>query len=67
MAADFAHRVKLNVDLFFRYLRTGIEPGEDDTADMVRLAVERVPDGAAVTDVLDAPFMLNLFGKPVGQ
>jgi hypothetical protein len=53
VAADFAHGVKLNVDLFFRYLRTGIEPGEDDTADMVRLAVERVRDGAAVTDVLD--------------
>ncbi|WP_062998077.1 PucR family transcriptional regulator [Nocardia mikamii] len=53
VAADFAHGVKLNVDLFFRYLRTGIEPDEDDTADMVRLAVERVRDGAAVTDVLD--------------
>ncbi|MFC9895638.1 PucR family transcriptional regulator [Nocardia sp. NPDC127579] len=50
---DFARGTKLNVDLFFDYLRRGVEPTELDTRELVELAMERVRDGTPLTDVLD--------------
>ncbi|MEV6276944.1 helix-turn-helix domain-containing protein [Nocardia sp. NPDC051832] len=50
---DFARGTKLNVDLFFDYLRGGAEPSEEDTRELIELAMGRVRDGTPLTDVLD--------------
>ncbi|MFQ6325229.1 PucR family transcriptional regulator [Nocardia sp. CWNU-33] len=50
---DFAHGTKLNVDLFFEYLRSGAEPSEEDTRELVELAMERMRDGTPLPEVLD--------------
>ncbi|WP_194813748.1 CdaR family transcriptional regulator [Nocardia sp. XZ_19_385] len=50
---DFARGTKLNVDLFFDYLRGGAEPSEEETRELIELAMGRVRDGTPLTDVLD--------------
>ncbi|GAB2631557.1 PucR family transcriptional regulator [Nocardia goodfellowii] len=50
---DFARGTKLNVDLFFDYLRHGAEPSDEDTRELVEIAMERVRDGTPLPDVLD--------------
>lgn len=50
---DFARGTKLNVDLFFEYLRRGTEPSEEDTRELVELAMDRLRDGAPLPEVLD--------------
>ncbi|TLG13395.1 hypothetical protein FEK35_09545 [Nocardia cyriacigeorgica] len=49
---DFLHGSRLNVELFFAYLRTGRLPDESDTKEIVDLAVARVRDGAPLAEVL---------------
>ncbi|AVH24207.1 PucR family transcriptional regulator [Nocardia cyriacigeorgica] len=49
---DFLHGSRLNVELFFAYLRTGRLPDETDTKEIVDLAVARVRDGAPLAEVL---------------
>ncbi|WP_405137098.1 PucR family transcriptional regulator [Nocardia sp. NBC_01388] len=43
---------KLNVDLFFDFLRTGVNPSEDDTREVVDIALGRVRDGEPLEEVL---------------
>ncbi|MBF6438932.1 hypothetical protein [Nocardia cyriacigeorgica] len=50
---DFLHGSRLNVELFFAYLRTGRLPDESDTEEIVNLAVARVRDGAPLAEVLN--------------
>ncbi|WP_433621322.1 PucR family transcriptional regulator [Nocardia sp. CA-120079] len=50
---DFARGTKLNVDLFFEYLRRGTEPSEEETGELVELAMDRLRDGTPLTEVLD--------------
>ncbi|WP_435592389.1 PucR family transcriptional regulator [Nocardia sp. bgisy118] len=50
---DFARGAKLNVDLFFEYLRRGAEPSEADTRELVELAMDRLRDGTPLADVLE--------------
>lgn len=49
---DFTRGTKLNVDLFFEYLRRGVEPTEDDTRELVDLAMDRLRDGTPLPEVL---------------
>ncbi|WP_280466691.1 hypothetical protein [Nocardia cyriacigeorgica] len=49
---DFLHGSRLNVELFFAYLRTGRLPDETDTREIVDLAAARVRDGAPLAEVL---------------
>ncbi|MFE3446963.1 PucR family transcriptional regulator [Nocardia sp. NPDC059180] len=50
---DFLHGSRLNVELFFAYLRTGRLPDESDTREIVDLAAGRVRDGAPLAEVLN--------------
>ncbi|MFD0363100.1 PucR family transcriptional regulator [Nocardia sp. GCM10030253] len=50
---DFARGTKLNVDLFFEYLRSGTEPSEEDTRELVELAMDRMRDGTPLPEVLE--------------
>ncbi|WP_225732677.1 CdaR family transcriptional regulator [Nocardia sp. JCM 34519] len=50
---DFARGTKLNVDLFFEYLRRGVEPSEEDSRELVELAMDRLRDGTPLAEVLD--------------
>lgn len=50
---DFTRGTKLNVDLFFDYLRRGAEPREEDTRELVELAMDRMRDGTPLPEVLD--------------
>ncbi|MBB5917071.1 hypothetical protein BJY24_005983 [Nocardia transvalensis] len=43
---------KLNIELFFDYLRRGEPPGPDDTRELVDLALDRVRDGEPLEEVL---------------
>ncbi|MBF6170517.1 PucR family transcriptional regulator [Nocardia blacklockiae] len=43
---------KLNIELFFDFLRHGQPPGPDDTRELVELAVDRVRDGEPLEEVL---------------
>ncbi|MFI9503132.1 PucR family transcriptional regulator [Nocardia sp. NPDC052566] len=51
--SDFARGTKLNVDLFFDYLRRGTDPSEEDTRELVELAIDRLRDGTPLPEVLD--------------
>ncbi|WP_433723255.1 PucR family transcriptional regulator [Nocardia sp. CA-129566] len=50
---DFARGTKLNVELFFEYLRRGTEPAEEDTRELVELAMDRLRDGTPLAEVLE--------------
>ncbi|MEV6067162.1 helix-turn-helix domain-containing protein [Nocardia sp. NPDC052001] len=52
VASGFERGTKLNVDLFFDFLRTGITPGEEDTREVVEIALGRVRDGEPLEEVL---------------
>ncbi|ATL67686.1 PucR family transcriptional regulator [Nocardia terpenica] len=52
VATGLERGTKLNVELFFDFLRTGRLPGEDDTRELVDLALDRVRDGEALDVVL---------------
>ncbi|MEU8897500.1 helix-turn-helix domain-containing protein [Nocardia sp. NPDC048505] len=51
--AEFARGTKLNVDLFFECLRRDAEPTEDDTRELIELAMGRVRDGTPLPEVLE--------------
>ncbi|MBL1073864.1 helix-turn-helix domain-containing protein [Nocardia sp. 2] len=53
VASGFERGSKLNVDLFFDYLRTGQLPCEDETREVVEIALGRVRDGEPLDQVLD--------------
>lgn len=54
LVADGLERgAKLNIDLFFEFLRTGKSPTDDDTREVVEIAVGRVRDGEPLEEVLD--------------
>lgn len=50
--AEFAQSYRHNVDLFFRSMMRGTEPTEEDTAELVELALRRVRDGVPMDRVL---------------
>ncbi|WP_330181083.1 PucR family transcriptional regulator [Nocardia sp. NBC_01503] len=52
VASGFERGSKLNVDLFFEFLRTGITPGEEETREVVEIALGRVRDGEPLEEVL---------------
>lgn len=52
VASGFERGAKLNVDLFFDFLRSGVTPTEDDTREIVEIAVGRVRDGEPLEEVL---------------
>ncbi|MTJ62680.1 hypothetical protein GL305_17495 [Nocardia seriolae] len=52
MDADFLPAAQLNIELFFRFLRTGDEPGETDTEPLVARAVSLVRDGMPLAEAL---------------
>ncbi|WP_067685701.1 PucR family transcriptional regulator [Nocardia jejuensis] len=49
----FERGSKINVDLFFDFLRSGTIPTEDDTREVVEIAVGRVRDGESLEGVLE--------------
>ncbi|WP_306358999.1 MULTISPECIES: CdaR family transcriptional regulator [unclassified Nocardia] len=54
LVADGLERgAKLNIDLFFDFLRSGRLPSEDDTREVVEIGVGRVRDGEPLEEVLD--------------
>ncbi|GAB4586592.1 PucR family transcriptional regulator [Nocardia sp. IFM 10818] len=52
VAGGFERGVKLNIDLFFDYLRSGVLPAEEDTREVVEIALGRVRDGEPLEEVL---------------
>lgn len=52
VASGFERGTKLNVDLFFDYVRTGRAPSPEDTHELVQIALSRVRDGESLEDVL---------------
>ncbi|WP_067821788.1 PucR family transcriptional regulator [Nocardia inohanensis] len=50
--SGFERGAKLNVDLFFDFLRTGILPTEEETRELVEIALCRVRDGEPLEEVL---------------
>ncbi|MEV6772146.1 helix-turn-helix domain-containing protein [Nocardia sp. NPDC051030] len=52
VASGFERGSKLNVDLFFDFLRSGKTPSEDDTREVVEIALGRVRDGESLEEVL---------------
>lgn|GEM_PF-6324939 len=48
----FERGTKLNIELFFEFLRTGRLPGEEETRELVALALDRVRDGERLEEVL---------------
>lgn len=52
VVAGFERGTKLNIELFFEFLRTGTPPGEEATRELVGLALDRVRDGLPLEEVL---------------
>ncbi|MEC3957429.1 helix-turn-helix domain-containing protein [Nocardia sp. CDC153] len=52
MDADFLPAAQLNIELFFRFLRTGDEPGEVESEPLVARAVSLVRDGMPLAEAL---------------
>ncbi|MEC3956130.1 helix-turn-helix domain-containing protein [Nocardia sp. CDC153] len=52
VTSGFERGTKLNVDLFFDYIRTGRAPSPEDTHELVQIALSRVRDGETLEDVL---------------
>ncbi|WP_051178153.1 PucR family transcriptional regulator [Nocardia concava] len=52
MDADFLPAAELNIELFFRFLRTGEEPSEADTEPLVARAVSLTRDGMPMVEAL---------------
>ncbi|MEC3917191.1 PucR family transcriptional regulator [Nocardia sp. CDC160] len=52
VTSGFERGTKLNVDLFFDYIRTGRTPSAEDTHELVQIALSRVRDGETLEDVL---------------
>ncbi|MGU3293052.1 PucR family transcriptional regulator [Williamsia sp. M5A3_1d] len=50
--ADVVHGIRVNIDLFFHYLSTGIMPTDAQLQPVVDLALTRHADGVAVDDIL---------------
>ncbi|QBS45307.1 CdaR family transcriptional regulator [Nocardia sp. CS682] len=50
--AEFAAGALLNLDLFFRFFRTGVEPTEDETQPLIRRAMDLVKGGMPLADIL---------------
>ncbi|WP_069165214.1 PucR family transcriptional regulator [Nocardia altamirensis] len=53
MAADFVPSATLNVELFFGYLGSGVEPTPDQTQPLVDRAIRLVHDGMPLTEALE--------------
>ncbi|MFE3188093.1 PucR family transcriptional regulator [Nocardia sp. NPDC059240] len=52
VASGFERGTKLNVDLFFDFVRSGRKPSAEDTHELVEIALSRVRDGESLEDVL---------------
>lgn len=52
VAGGVERGIKLNVDLFFDFLRSGVTPSEADTREVVEIALGRVRDGEPLEEVL---------------
>ncbi|AYF77485.1 PucR family transcriptional regulator [Nocardia yunnanensis] len=52
VTSGFERGTKLNVDLFFDFIRTGRAPAPEDTHELVQIALSRVRDGETLEDVL---------------
>ncbi|WP_162958433.1 PucR family transcriptional regulator [Nocardia yunnanensis] len=52
MDADFLPAAQLNIELFFRFLRTGEEPGETETDPLIARAVSLTRDGMPMAEAL---------------
>ncbi|GAB2536986.1 PucR family transcriptional regulator [Nocardia heshunensis] len=52
VASGFERGTKLNVDLFFDFVRSGRMPAAEDTHELVEIALSRVRDGESLEDVL---------------
>ncbi|MGV9413501.1 PucR family transcriptional regulator [Nocardia sp. NPDC003693] len=52
VASGVERGIKLNVDLFFDFLRSGVTPSEADTREVVEIALGRVRDGEPLEEVL---------------
>ena len=52
VASGFERGTRLNVDLFFEFLRTGRAPSPEDTHEVVQIALSRVRDGESLEEVL---------------
>ncbi|APA99154.1 PucR family transcriptional regulator [Nocardia seriolae] len=52
VASGFERGTKLNVDLFFDFVRSGRPPSAEDTHEVVQIALSRVRDGESLEDVL---------------
>lgn len=53
VASSFERGTKLNVDQFFDFLRSGVMPSEDETREVVEIALARVRDGEPLEHVLN--------------
>ncbi|MVU83723.1 hypothetical protein GPX89_41625 [Nocardia sp. ET3-3] len=52
VTSGFERGTKLNVDLFFDFIRSGRTPSAEDTHELVQIALSRVRDGETLEDVL---------------
>ncbi|RDI67131.1 PucR family transcriptional regulator [Nocardia pseudobrasiliensis] len=52
VASAFERGTKLNIELFFEYLRHGRMPAPEETRELVELALDRVRDGEPLDEVL---------------
>ncbi|MGJ0120107.1 PucR family transcriptional regulator [Williamsia sp. MIQD14] len=50
--ADVVHGIRVNIDLFFHYLSTGVMPTDAQLQPVVDLAITRHADGVALDDIL---------------
>ncbi|WP_157762083.1 PucR family transcriptional regulator [Nocardia yamanashiensis] len=50
--SGFERGIKLNVELYFDYVRSGVTPSHDDTRELVEIALGRVRDGEPLEEVL---------------
>ncbi|MGW4532049.1 PucR family transcriptional regulator [Nocardia sp. NPDC004340] len=53
VTSGFERGTALNVDLFFEFLRTGVPPSPEDTAEVVQIALSRIRDGETLEEVLN--------------
>lgn len=52
LTADFVPAAELNIELFFRYLETGVEPTDDEIRPLVERALSLVRDGMPLDSAL---------------
>ncbi|QBS45306.1 CdaR family transcriptional regulator [Nocardia sp. CS682] len=50
---EFTFGAQVNLDLFFRYFRSGIEPTENESRPLTRRAITMIESGVTLQDILD--------------